>query len=68
MLYGDEVCKFCNAADCYIHCSGASDGKHIPDPASIAPADGVEWVIDINCAKCGISGSMRVDPSELKWD
>ena len=60
--------------DCYRHCHERADGEHQPSPSSIQPADGAgkgrgtDWVIDIFCAACGVSGSMRIDPADINWE
>lgn len=46
---------------------------HEPDPTTIAPADGTgrnrgtDWIIDVNCRKCGRSGSVRIDPTDIDF-
>jgi hypothetical protein len=56
------------------HCPASADGKHEPDPTSIAPADGtgrnrgVDFIIDVRCRRCSESGSMFVDPKDIQWD
>ena len=41
--------------------------EHEPDPASVACA--YEDVIDVNCSKCGVSGSFRVSEvvASIQW-
>lgn len=69
-------CPHCGRpkSDCYRHCHERGDGVHQPDPNSVAPADGVgkgrgtDWIIDILCYTCGISGSMEIDPADISWE
>lgn len=54
-------------------CPDSPDGKHAPDPASIAPADGAgedsgtDWIVDIWCSHCGRSGSTQINPDDIQW-
>lgn len=47
---------------------------HRPDPSSITPADGAgrnrgtDWIVDVRCAYCGASGSIRIDPDKIEFD
>lgn len=49
-------------------CKGSKDRKHVPDPNTVVKADGVDFVIDVNCTLCGLSGSARVDPKDFHWE
>lgn len=50
-------------------CPNSQDGKHHADPLSGSfpqEADSDEFlhfVVDFNCKHCGLSGSVRVDPT-----
>lgn len=48
-------------------CPKATDGKHIPDPESIATRSSKEMVVDIWCKNCGCSGSVTIDPKNVLW-
>ena len=68
------VCKQEPHADGDGHRCASIDGsacvkpcQHEPDPTSIRPADAMEWVVDIWCRKCGVSGSMRIDPKDVDF-
>jgi len=52
----------------YRICSVAKDGEHIPDPKSAVVADGLDWVIDVHCKLCGVSGSVCIDPRDIRWE
>lgn len=47
--------------------------QHDPDPRTIQPADGtgrgkdVDFIVDVTCRKCGISGSVRLNPEDIDW-
>lgn len=66
-------CKICSADRCYEHCQKTTDGRHVPDPAGITPADGAgrnrgtDWIVDISCKKCGALGSTRINPEDVQW-
>jgi hypothetical protein len=68
-------CRHCERLlPCYEHCQDADDGKHIADWSSVHHADGADItpervVFDVNCDKCGQSGSISIDPrtQEVYW-
>lgn len=63
------MCKHCKEkGTCYTHCQETEDGKHVPDPNSIAQSDGQPFILDVWCKKCGTSGSIVVMPGEIQWD
>lgn len=41
--------------------------KHKPEWSTTAPADGAPGIVDVWC-RCGISGSVRIEPAEIQWD
>ena len=41
--------------------------KHEPEWDTVAPADGAPGIVDVWC-RCGISGSVRIDPAEIQWE
>jgi hypothetical protein len=55
-------------------CSASPDGKHDPDPASVAPAydagrnRGTDWIVEVCCQYCQRLGSMYIDPKDIQWD
>ena len=67
-----KICKFCSRENCYRHCQKSKDGKHEPDPASIAPAEcnaeTGQMLVDIWCKHCGISGSVGIEPGDIAWE
>lgn len=64
----EKKCRHCGKAHCWDHCQDQDDGKHKGDPKSIVSADGMRWVVDVNCLHCGQSGSTRINPKEIQWD
>ena len=71
-----ELCGACREPklECYEHCVGASDGVHVPDPASPAVDSdagrnrGTDWIVDIDCQNCGLNGSTRLDLESIEWE
>ena len=64
-------CPHCRRDDCYRHCYEASDGRHLPDPATACcpPQSGAtQFLVDYNCRRCGQGGSIRIDPSDIQWE
>lgn len=53
--------------ECGKYFSADEQCEHEPDPASVACA--YEDVIDVNCSKCGVSGSFRVSEvvASIQW-
>lgn len=41
--------------------------EHTPDPQTVAQAQGVFWVVDVRCSKCGRLGSVPVQPADIQW-
>jgi hypothetical protein len=47
---------------------------HEPDPASVRAADGegrnrgTDWIGDVTCKKCGMSGSFRIDLDTIEFE
>ena len=72
----EGMCRHCGTRknSCYIHCHERDDGVHVPDPAAMVPANesgrnrGVDWVVDVYCAECGVSGATRIDPETISWE
>lgn len=69
-----DPCTTCGAkAPCYLHCSGAEDGKHAYKPGSIevrAGRTGDDHVlVDVTCKNCGQSGSCLLELNEgnVSW-
>jgi hypothetical protein len=52
----------------------ATNCQHEADPLSLSfpeEARGDEFlhfVVDVTCKKCGLSGSVRIDPKEIQWE
>jgi len=47
-----------------------SECQHKPDWHSLTLAEDLlpgQVVVDMNCTHCGISGSLRLDPTEIQW-
>lgn len=63
-------CRHCNTEQdkCYRHCHESDDGKHVADALSAQQADDMDFVVDYACIKCGISGSVMVNPDDIMWE
>jgi hypothetical protein len=48
-------------------CPKSPHFRHDGDPATITPADGVEWTVDVSCKYCGRSGSVAIDPADVDF-
>jgi hypothetical protein len=68
-------CRICKKEKCWEHCQEVPDGKHVPSKLMkhihiadvVDTAPGGYFVVDVNCAACGISGSVKVNFNELEW-
>jgi hypothetical protein len=49
-------------------CSDSPTRHHEPDLASLKPADGADWIVDVTCRHCGRGGSQRIEPNDFNWD
>ena len=67
----NEPCAACGAKNCYAHCSESADGKHVYSPGTIEVREERETdvLVDVNCAKCGQSGScfITLNPDDINW-
>lgn len=70
----EKRCPQCGRMDCYAHCRGAEDGRHVSDPASVRIDQdagrnrGVDWVVDVDCQNCDVSGATRIDHTTISWE
>ena len=64
-----KKCAHCKltTVQCFEHCHKTEDGKHVPDPYCLVPVTGIDWLLDTRCKLCGCSGSVCVDPSDIRW-
>lgn len=67
-----DKCKHCDKSPCYAHCQNTADGNHVPDPSSVVAADragrGSDWIVDVSCKNCRISGSTVIDPKTIEFE
>lgn len=40
--------------------------EHTINPDSVIPVKG-DWIINVECEKCGRSGSISIDLNEMQW-
>lgn len=74
----EDECPFClketgiskTREMCWGHCHQSRDGRHRPCAVSVTHADvgRDEFLYDINCKKCGVSGAFHIDPKDIQWD
>jgi hypothetical protein len=51
-----------------LRCPATPDGRHEPDAATISHGrDTPDGVVDVNCGRCGCSGSLLLDPEAVQW-
>jgi hypothetical protein len=65
------LCKVCfePSDTCYLHCHNAKNGKHLPDMLSLRVADGYDGsVLDVPCKHCGVSGSVVINPDDIRFE
>lgn len=48
-------------------CADSPTGVHEADPHSFVQADGCDWTVDVYCKHCGCSGSVAIEPKEVRW-
>ena len=55
--------------ECLVHCCSeqALNGKHSPDWSRAQFAPGTDFVVDVPCKNCRIMGSVKVEPSNIRW-
>jgi hypothetical protein len=41
--------------------------EHEVDKSSIVYAEDTDWIVDVRCMKCGVSGSALIDPKSVQW-
>ena len=58
--HNEECLKFC--------CSpNADNGIHIPDWHGSQLVEDCEWIVDVPCKNCGMTGSTKIDPTDVMW-